>query len=159
MGFEREPEPGRHSRCPALEGAPLLEPVVGVNQAPNGPQQLNLDLPNGGLFNDNFVADRCASFHAQGVEVVDTIDSDGSFVGNNNPGATVNFHNGFNIDTNGAATAFNATGGGGVKTGGAGPATRCRYVFLCSIPSGCCSAVCRWFAPCSNVGCCWAGCC
>ena len=64
---------------------PLLDPQGDrdLGQAPNGPQQLNADLHGGGLFNDDFVADRCASFHAQGVELVGGINDDGSKVGNN----------------------------------------------------------------------------
>ncbi len=74
--------------CLTVNFTNWLDPVV-PGQAPNGPQQLNADLPNGGLFNDDFVADRCASFHAQGVELVNDMDDDGSFVGNNNPEANI----------------------------------------------------------------------
>jgi len=56
----------------------LLAPVAN----PNNPIQDN-------LINNNQVADRCASFHAQGAEVIGGMDSDGSFVGNNNPGVDV----------------------------------------------------------------------
>jgi hypothetical protein len=41
------------------------------------------------LFNDDQVAGRCASFHAQGVELVGSITEDGSLVGNNHPDAVV----------------------------------------------------------------------
>ena len=41
------------------------------------------------LFNDDQVFDRCTSFHASGTELIGTMDSDGSFVGNNNPGESV----------------------------------------------------------------------
>jgi hypothetical protein len=74
--------------CLTVNFTNLLDPIQ-PGQAPNGPQQLNPDLPNGGLFNDNFAADRCASFHAQGVELVNDMDDDGSFVGNNNPDASI----------------------------------------------------------------------
>ena len=73
----------------------LLDPVQ-PGQAPNQAQQGQNTpgtLPNGapfpGLFNDDFVADRCASFHAQGVELVNSMVDDGSFVGQNDPNASV----------------------------------------------------------------------
>ena len=75
--------------CLKVNFTNLLDPLGAPGQAPNGPQQLNPDLPNGGLFNDNFAADRCASFHATGVELVDSMDDDGSFVGKNDPNANV----------------------------------------------------------------------
>ena len=68
--------------CLTVNFTNWLDPIQ-PGQAPNGPQQLNPDLPNGGLFNDDFVADRCASFHAQGVELVNSINDDGSMVGKN----------------------------------------------------------------------------
>ena len=75
--------------CLTVNFTNLLDPIQ-PGQAPNGPQQLNADLPNGGLFNDDFVADRCASFHAQGVELMNDMTDDGSFVGNNHPNADIN---------------------------------------------------------------------
>ncbi len=71
----------------------LLDPIPNPNPAQQG-QNTPGTLPNGqpfpGLFNDNQVADRCASFHAQGAELVGNMDSDGSFVGVNDTGADVN---------------------------------------------------------------------
>ncbi len=70
----------------------LLDPIPNPNPAQQG-QNTPGTLPNGqpfpGLFNDNQVADRCASFHAQGVELVGTMDSDGSFVGVNDTAADI----------------------------------------------------------------------
>jgi len=61
--------------CLTVNFQNLLDPIANPN--PPGP---------GGLFNDDQVAGRCAGFHASGVELVDTIASDGSMVGNNYPG-------------------------------------------------------------------------
>jgi len=63
------------------------------------------------LFNDDQVFDRCASFHAQGVELIGDINSDGSFVGNNNPGED----------------AFAACTEGQVKAGLVGPGGSATY--------------------------------
>jgi hypothetical protein len=65
--------------CLTVNFTNLLAP----NANPNNAQQ-------DALLNNDQVADRCASFHAQGVEIVGGMDSDGSFVGNNNPGVDVN---------------------------------------------------------------------
>mgnify|MGYP003701611771 FL=1 len=65
--------------CLTVNFTNLLDPVPNPNPAQQD-----------ALINNNQVADRCASFHAQGVEVVDSLDDDGSFVGNNNPGVDVN---------------------------------------------------------------------
>ena len=43
--------------CLTVNFTNLLDPLGAPGQAPSGPQQLNPDLPNGGLFNDDFVAD------------------------------------------------------------------------------------------------------
>jgi len=61
--------------CLTVNFQNLLDPVAN----PNPPTQ-------GGLFNDDQVAGRCAGFHASGVELVDTIASDGSMVGENHAG-------------------------------------------------------------------------
>jgi len=77
--------------CLTVNFTNLLEPIVppAPNQAQQGQNTLGT-LPNGnpfpGLFNDDFVKDRCASFHAQGVELVNSMADDGSQVGVN-PGA------------------------------------------------------------------------
>jgi len=78
--------------CLTVNFTNLLAP--GAN--PNNNQQFN-DLngngiqdagePGDNLINNDQVADRCASLHASGTEVVGSIDSDGSLVGKN-PGAT-----------------------------------------------------------------------
>ena len=86
--------------CLTVNFQNLLSPVA----APNNAQQDQ-------LFNDDQVADRCASFHAQGVELIGTMDSDGSFVGNNNPG----------LD------AFAACGVGAKKAGLVGPGGSITY--------------------------------
>ncbi|MGD8643817.1 MAG: hypothetical protein PVI15_05990, partial [Chromatiales bacterium] len=82
--------------CLTVNFTNLLDPVP-PGQAPNQAQQGQNTpgtLPNGnpfpGLFNDDFVADRCASFHAQGVELMNDMDDDGSFVGQNDTAASVN---------------------------------------------------------------------
>ncbi|MGD8931223.1 MAG: hypothetical protein PVI52_01545, partial [Chromatiales bacterium] len=64
--------------CLTVNFTNLLSPI-------NNPNNAIQDA----LINDDQVFDRCASFHAQGVELVGTLDSDGSFVGNNNPGVGV----------------------------------------------------------------------
>ena len=78
--------------CLTVNFTNLLDPQPNPNPAQQG-QNTPGTLPNGqpfpGLFNDDQVADRCASFHAQGVELIDNMDSDGSFVGVNDPGADV----------------------------------------------------------------------
>jgi hypothetical protein len=61
--------------CLTVNFQNLLDPVANPNNAIQ-------DL----LINNDQVADRCASFHAQGVELVGGMNSDGSYVGNNNPG-------------------------------------------------------------------------
>jgi len=63
--------------CLTVNFTNLLAPVAN----PNNAQQ---DL----LINNDQVADRCAGFHAQGAEVVDNIDDDGSMAGAN-PGANI----------------------------------------------------------------------
>ena len=63
--------------CLTVNFTNLLAPVAN----PNNDQQ-----PPDNLINNDQVADRCASFHASGTEVLD-INSDGSLVGRN-PGAT-----------------------------------------------------------------------
>ncbi|MDJ0741266.1 MAG: hypothetical protein QNJ91_16245, partial [Gammaproteobacteria bacterium] len=63
-----------------------------VKPNPNQAQQRNPDLANNGLFNDDQVADRCAGFHATGVEVREQMSDDGSAVGVN-PGAGIGIDN------------------------------------------------------------------
>jgi len=64
--------------CLTVNFQNLLDPVANPNPDTQG-----------GLFNDDQVAGRCAGFHAQGVELVDTIASDGSMVGNNYPSGDI----------------------------------------------------------------------
>jgi hypothetical protein len=64
--------------CLTVNFTNLLDPVAN----PNNAQQDN-------LFNNDQVAGRCAGFHATGTELVGSIASDGSMVGNNHPGDDV----------------------------------------------------------------------
>lgn len=82
----------------------LMAPVAN----PNNPIQDN-------LFNDDQVADRCASMHFGGTELRNVggnpMDNDGSFVGNNNPGED----------------PFSACGAGAQKAGLVGPGGSMTY--------------------------------
>jgi len=63
--------------CLTVTFTNLLAPVANPNNAQQGVQP---GLPQG-LFNDDQVAGRCASFHASGTELVESILDDGSMVG------------------------------------------------------------------------------
>jgi hypothetical protein len=65
-------------QCLTVNFQNLLAPVANPNNAIQD-----------ALINDDQVAGRCASFHASGTELVDSMTSDGSMVGNNHPGDDV----------------------------------------------------------------------
>ena len=71
--------------CLTVNFTNLLAPNANPNNFIDNP----LSVTDNVLINNDQVFDRCASFHAQGVELVGGMDSDGSFVGNNNPGVDV----------------------------------------------------------------------
>jgi hypothetical protein len=76
--------------CLTVNFTNLLSTVANPNNVQQGP-----DNVPGALFNDNQVADRCASFHSSGTELVNNMADDGSMVGNN-PGADIGPADGIN---------------------------------------------------------------
>jgi hypothetical protein len=78
--------------CLTVNFQNLLDPKANPNKAlqgQNAPQGDNVSADWPGLFNDDQVAGRCAGVHASGVELVNSIADDGSFVGENHAGDDV----------------------------------------------------------------------